>query len=80
MCELKVLDQPVNSEVKSMIKNGQILFFADNLASSGAKAKFRQAACSSRQVEHVTMILECQRAIFSGKKIILRSYEVITLL
>ena len=51
--KLKVLGQPVTSEVRSSADKWRKLVIAGNFASDGARAKFQRPACSSRRVEHV---------------------------
>ena len=58
----------MTSEVRSSVDKGRKLVIADNFASDGARAKFQRPACSSRRVEHVSMVFECPRMIFRGKK------------
>ena len=51
--KLKVLGQPVTSEVRSSAEKRRKPVIAGNFASDGARAKFQHPACSSRRVEHV---------------------------
>ena len=46
--KLKVLDQPVTSEVRSSAEKSRKPVIADNFASDGARAKFQRPACCSR--------------------------------
>ena len=57
--KLKVLGQPVTSEVRSSAEKWRKPVIADNFSSDGARAKFQRPACSLRRVEHVTMVFEC---------------------
>ena len=57
ICKLKVLGQPVTSEVRSSAEKWRKPVIADNFASDGARAKFQRPACSSRRLEHDTMFL-----------------------
>ena len=53
--KLKVLGQPVTSEVRSSAKRDENPVIADNFASDGARVKFQRPTCSSRRVEQVSM-------------------------
>ena len=78
--KLKVLGQPVTSEVRSDAEKWRKLVIADCFASDGAKEKFQRPACSLRRVEHATMFFECPWIIFRGqkiRKIIFGTYDVI---
>ena len=66
--KLKVLGQPVTSEVRSSAETWRKPVIADNFAIDGARAKFQRPACSLRRVEHVAMIFECPRTIFRRQK------------
>ena len=66
--KLKVLGQPVTSEVRSSAEKWRKPVIADNFASDGARAKFQRPACSLRRVEHVTMVFEWPWIIFRGQK------------
>ena len=55
--KLKVLGQPVSSEVRSSAEKWLKPVVADNFASDGARATFQRPACFSRRVEHVAMVL-----------------------
>ena len=68
MYKLKVLGQPVTSEVRSSAEKWWKPVIADNFVSDGAKAKFQRPACSLLRVEQVTMVFECPRMIFGGQK------------
>ena len=65
---LKVLGQPVTSEVRPSAEKWRKPEIADNFASDGARAKFQRPACSLRRVEHVTMVFKCPWMIFRGQK------------
>ena len=54
--ELKLLGQPVTSGVRSSADKRRKPVIDDNFASDGARSKFQRPACSSRQVEHVSMV------------------------
>ena len=54
--KLKVLGQPVTSEVRSSVEKWRKPVIADNFASDGARAKFQRPACFLRRVEHDTMV------------------------
>ena len=78
--KLKVLDQPVTSEIRSSAEKWRKHVIPDNFASDGARAKFQRPACSLRRVEHSTMVFECSWMIFRGQKFeknIFGSYDVI---
>ena len=66
--KLKVLGQPVTSEVRSSAEKWRKPVIADNFASDGARAKFQRPACSLRLLEHFTMVFECPLLIFRGQK------------
>ena len=66
---LKVLGQPVTSEVRSSAEKWRKHVIADNFASDEARAKFKRSACSLRRVEHVTFVFECPWMIFRGHKL-----------
>ena len=57
--KLKVLAEPVTSEVRSSAEKRRKPVIDDNFASDGARAKFQRPACFLRRVEHVTMVSEC---------------------
>ena len=52
---VKVLGQPVTSEVRSSAKKSRKHAIADNFASKGATAKLQRPASSLRRVNHVSM-------------------------
>ena len=66
--QLKVLGQPVISEVRSSAEKWRNPVIADNFSSYGARAKFQRPACSLRRVEHDTMVFACSWLIFRGQK------------
>ena len=66
--KLKVLGQPVTSEVMSSSENWRKSVIADNFASDGPRAKFIYPVCFSRRAEHVAMVFECPRMVFMGQK------------
>ena len=53
--KLKVLGQPVTSQVRSSAEKWRNLVIADNFPTDGARAKFQRPACSTRRVERVAM-------------------------
>ena len=65
---VKVLSQPVTSEVRSNAEKWRKRVIADNFASDGARAKFQRPACSLQRVEHVTVIFECPWITCRGQK------------
>ena len=73
--KLKVLGQPVTSEVRSSAEKGRKPVIADNLASDAARAKLQRPACSLRRVKHATMVVECPRMIFRGEKFEKKSFS-----
>ena len=66
--KLKVLGQPVTSEVRSSAEKWRKHVIADNFASDVATAQFQRPACSLRRVEHYTMVVQCPWMIFRGQK------------
>ena len=65
--KLKVLGQPVTSEVRSSAEKWRKPVIADNFAFDGARENLKRPACSSRRVKHVSMVFERPRMIFRGQ-------------
>ena len=66
--KLKVLGQPVTSEVRSSAEKWRKPVIADNFASDGARAKFQRPACSLRRVKYGTTFFKYTWIIFTGQK------------